>query len=191
MIREAPHRRPSFGGIEGPSSRQNQAEYEEQISKGLFKDFAEVKCSSGSRTFHSIKRHSVAGRMAARRKATPKRTTPNRRHRSEPEPLARALGHKIRSIRKEKEISFDALVGLSELGRGYVSELERGLAVPSIVTLHKIAEALEVSVVDLVHGVCPISPLRAELIELSAAIPRTKLERLVGLAKKMAQNDDG
>ena len=36
------------------------------------------------------------------------------------------------------------------LGRGYVSELERGTVVPTIRTLAKVAKALQLSIADLV-----------------------------------------
>ena len=38
------------------------------------------------------------------------------------------------------------------MGRGYISELERGLVVPTVHALAKVAAALEVTVADLVLG---------------------------------------
>src|SRR5215469_3267904 len=77
------------------------------------------------------------------------------RHRKVPHPVARAVGLRVRAIRVEANWSFDAFVEETGLGRGYISELERGLVVPTVVALAKIAAALEVTVADLVLGDSP------------------------------------
>ncbi len=74
------------------------------------------------------------------------------RHRAAPDPLAARVGMRIRTLRKELEFAFDAFVEETGLGRGYVSELERGLVVPTIGTLARVASALEVTIADLVVG---------------------------------------
>lgn len=50
------------------------------------------------------------------------------------------------------EFAFDAFVEETGLGRGYVSELERGLVVPGVGTLARVASALGVTIADLVSG---------------------------------------
>ena len=50
------------------------------------------------------------------------------------------------------EFAFDAFVEETGLGRGYVSELERGLVVPGVGTLSRVAKALGVTIADLVSG---------------------------------------
>ena len=82
--------------------------------------------------------------------ATSKARAP--KHRVEPHPLAQRVGERIRHLRKEAKFSFDAFVGETELGRGTVSELERGLIVPSVAVLARIAAALELTIADLVLG---------------------------------------
>ena len=77
------------------------------------------------------------------------------RHRTKPDPLARAVGERVRRLRKEKDWSFDAFVEETGLGRGYISELERGLVVPTVTSLAKLAKALEVTIADLVLGDSP------------------------------------
>jgi transcriptional regulator with XRE-family HTH domain len=72
------------------------------------------------------------------------------RHRSTPDPLAKLVGARIRELRTEAEFTFDAFVEETGLGRGYVSELERGTVVPTIGTLAKVAKALQVGLMDLV-----------------------------------------
>jgi transcriptional regulator with XRE-family HTH domain len=79
-------------------------------------------------------------------------TSRSGKHRSEPDPLAERIGQRIRALRKASGISFDAFVGETGLGRGYVSELERGLVVPSVTTLDRVATALGMTMADLVIG---------------------------------------
>jgi transcriptional regulator with XRE-family HTH domain len=74
------------------------------------------------------------------------------RHRLEPDPLAARIGQRIRALRTAAEFGFDAFVEETGLGRGYVSELERGLVIPTIGTLARVAKALDVTVADLVLG---------------------------------------
>lgn len=74
------------------------------------------------------------------------------RHRHEPDPLAARIGQRVRALRTAEGFGFDAFVEETGLGRGYVSELERGLVVPTIGTLARVAKALEVTVADLVIG---------------------------------------
>lgn len=74
------------------------------------------------------------------------------RHRMEPDPLAARVGERIRVLRRESKLTFDAFVAKSGLGRGYVSELERGLVMPTIGVLARVAGALELTMSDLVAG---------------------------------------
>jgi transcriptional regulator with XRE-family HTH domain len=76
----------------------------------------------------------------------------SRRHRASPDRIAARVGKRIRSLREAAGIPFGEFVTRTGLGRGYVSELERGLVVPTVGTLARIAAALEVTIVDLVIG---------------------------------------
>jgi transcriptional regulator with XRE-family HTH domain len=57
------------------------------------------------------------------------------------------FGNKIRQIRKEKNMSIKDLAEKSECTSSFISQLERDLANPSINTLKKISEILEVPLV--------------------------------------------
>lgn len=70
----------------------------------------------------------------------------------EPDPLAAAVGARVQRLRRAADFSFDAFVEETGLGRGYISELERGLVVPTVGALARIASALEVTLADLVLG---------------------------------------
>lgn len=107
---------------------------------------------------------------------------PTGRHRTQPDPEARLVGERIRRLRLERDFSFDAFVEETGLGRGYVSELERGLVVPSLTSLSRVASALEVTVADLVLG----SSLREQLFALSRQLDPGELRRLFAHAETAA-----
>jgi transcriptional regulator with XRE-family HTH domain len=56
------------------------------------------------------------------------------------------VGSNIRHLRTAKGLTLDRLANLSELTRGYISLVERGLKMPSIAALLRLAAALEVNV---------------------------------------------
>lgn len=98
-----------------------------------------------------------------------------KKHRSKPDPYAARVGGRIRALREEADISFDAFVGETGLGRGYVSELERGLVVPTIKTLARVARTLEVTVADLVLD----DSTRAEIYEATRSMTERELAALL------------
>jgi len=100
------------------------------------------------------------------------------RHRGQPDPLAARVGQRIRQLRKAAEFTFDAFVEETRLGRGYLSELERGLVVPTIGTLARVARALELTIADLVLGDTDRERLFEEMREAPAATVRELRERV-------------
>lgn len=58
---------------------------------------------------------------------------------------AETVGKVIRSFRKSKGLSQEVLSGLAGLDRTHYSKIERGLRSPTIDTLFRIAQALDVS----------------------------------------------
>ena len=87
------------------------------------------------------------------------------------------MGARIRQLRRELSFTFDAFVGETELGRGYVSELERGLVVPTIGTLARVARALDVTLADLVLDDSDRELLFDELRGARPAVVRELRER--------------
>ena len=61
------------------------------------------------------------------------------------DPLGRDLGRAIRAAREAAGISMRALAARCGLSQPFLSAVERGLSMPSIVTLYRIAEALGVA----------------------------------------------
>lgn len=93
-------------------------------------------------------------------------------HRQTPDPLAARIGARIRDLRRASDFSFDAFVEETGLGRGYISELERGLIVPTVGSLTRVAHALEVTVADLVAGDTEREALFLLLREASPGVVR-------------------
>jgi len=56
------------------------------------------------------------------------------------------IGEKIKELRKKKGLSIAELANRSELSQGLISQIERNMVTPSIVSLWKIAQSLQVSV---------------------------------------------
>jgi transcriptional regulator with XRE-family HTH domain len=104
-------------------------------------------------------------------------------HRETSHPLAAELGARIRSLRKERGFSFDAFA--EELGRGYVSDLERGKVVPTFATLAKVAELLELEVADVVAlGSSPRLALLTLTRDLTPAQMRALILQAQGMIEK-------
>jgi transcriptional regulator with XRE-family HTH domain len=64
--------------------------------------------------------------------------------------MRKLVGENCARIRKERALTQERLSELCGLSQQYLSDLERGKRNPTIVTLYEIAQALEVSHVDLV-----------------------------------------
>jgi transcriptional regulator with XRE-family HTH domain len=63
---------------------------------------------------------------------------------------ALSLGHRIRALRRARGLTLVRLAELSELSHPFLSQLERGHARPSMVSLERIARALGSSQIELI-----------------------------------------
>ena len=59
------------------------------------------------------------------------------------------LAERITNLRKKRGLTIEKLAYGNELSKGRLSELERGIGNPTLVTLSKIAEGLEISLSEL------------------------------------------
>lgn len=66
--------------------------------------------------------------------------------------VRRRLAANMRRLRKERGLSQEALAHECGYDRTYVSQIERQVTTPSITAVAKIAEALGVSIGELVDG---------------------------------------
>ena len=103
--------------------------------------------------------------------------------RGTPDPLAQAVGARIRQLREEAGLTIEKLAYESELGsKGHLSTLERGLARPTIQTLQVIADRLEVKLLDLVTF--PEEDDRAKLIDRTRTMTTAEVRRLLKNRRK-------
>lgn len=63
--------------------------------------------------------------------------------------ISKKLGENLRRIRKEKGMTQEDLCNVLDLDRGYISSIENGKRNPTLSTLKKLADALKVSVDEL------------------------------------------
>jgi transcriptional regulator with XRE-family HTH domain len=74
--------------------------------------------------------------------------------------MRRLVGRNVRRIRREKGLGQEALAEASGFSQQYLSDLERGLRNPTIITIYEIANALGVSHIDLLSSNEPKSTSR-------------------------------
>ncbi|QIL70019.1 helix-turn-helix transcriptional regulator [Diaphorobacter sp. HDW4B] len=74
--------------------------------------------------------------------------------------LVHDFGIAVRQLRESRGWSQEMLAAHSDLHRTYVGEVERGLVTPSLVTLHKLACALDIRAADLLLRTDQIASLR-------------------------------
>lgn len=66
-----------------------------------------------------------------------------------PIPEAELFGKTLRKLRQAKELTQERLAGAAGLTTGYVNTVERGMQVPSLTTILKLAHALGVTPSEL------------------------------------------
>jgi transcriptional regulator with XRE-family HTH domain len=98
--------------------------------------------------------------------------------RATPDPTAKAVGERIRLLRLERGLTAERLAFESELqSKGFLSDIERGLAVPSLRTLQVIADHLEIPLVDLFTF--PERSERERLIERTRTLTPGSIRKLL------------
>ena len=70
------------------------------------------------------------------------------------------FGMAVRQLREVRNWSQEQLAGHSDLNRSYLGEIERGQVSPSLITLHKLAQAFQMSATELIVQTERISLLR-------------------------------
>ena len=66
---------------------------------------------------------------------------------------SKIVGDVIASFRKNKKVSQEILSGLADIGRTHLSAIERGERKPTLETLYKISNALDVKMSDIVSEI--------------------------------------
>lgn len=68
------------------------------------------------------------------------------------EQIQKGFGERVRHLRKQREMSQEALAFDCGLDRTYIGGVERGERNISLINIYKIADALNVSAKDLLNG---------------------------------------
>ena len=63
------------------------------------------------------------------------------------------VGRALAKIRKTKGMTQEVLSGLSDIGRTHLSAIERGDRKPTLETIYRIANALDISMVQIVAAI--------------------------------------
>jgi transcriptional regulator with XRE-family HTH domain len=83
--------------------------------------------------------------------------------------IVSSFGSTVRQLRESQGWSQEVLAERADLNRSYIGELERGQAIPSLLTLKKISNALGVSLSNLLAHTERIAQTRlVRGIELTA-----------------------
>lgn len=85
--------------------------------------------------------------------------------------LPKVIGERIRNLRTEKGLSQEDLAHLSSLHSTYIGQLERGEKNATLVSIEKIASALEVTFEELFRFIKPVKDNK-ELFILSQIVNR-------------------
>lgn len=103
--------------------------------------------------------------------------------RGRPDPLAAAVGKRIKQLRTEQGLTAEKLAYESDLrSKGYLSDIEKGLARPTITTLKTIADRLGVEILDLLTF--PERDDRQALIDRTRKLSPTAVRKLLRSVKR-------
>ena len=92
--------------------------------------------------------------------------------------MSKAVGTRIRELREEAGLTQEKLAYESDLGsKGYLSDIEHGLARPTLKTLALLADHLGVLLADLL--VVPARGDREQLIDRSRTATSAEVKRLL------------
>lgn len=73
-------------------------------------------------------------------------------------------------------MGLEQLAHAAEFSKGHLSSLERGLVMPTVASLSKLADALELLVADIVSN--PDASDREKILDLTRHAPKGTLKRL-------------
>ena len=96
------------------------------------------------------------------------------------------LGAKIRVLRKERGLTLKVLAQLSGLSHPFLSQVERGLARPSMSSLHQISEALGTNASWLLAGSENTREATVVRAADTAAVPASELGEMDGVRRVVA-----
>jgi transcriptional regulator with XRE-family HTH domain len=103
-------------------------------------------------------------------------------------PLVTRLGKRLHQLRRERGFSLEQMTWGAELaGKGYLSQAERGQALPTLTTLGQIAICLDVELIDMVNF--PERSPRHRLLEVTRHLDARVVERLLHDAEQHLEEE--
>jgi len=110
--------------------------------------------------------------------------------------LAKQLGKRVYLFRKRNGLTQAALAEKVKISNEFMSGIERGAKLPSLFTLEKIAQALEVTPKDLFNfdrtGFQSIQSLSREVLDVSALLQKmtpSQRRKISKVVKVLAESD--
>lgn len=102
-----------------------------------------------------------------------------------------ALGTRIRKARKEKQVTQERLGEICELSTAHIGHIERGTRIPSLDTLFRIAQALNVSMDYLIFdSVAPDENLFTTLNSILQSKDKRKVKTFLTTVRALADKID-
>lgn len=93
---------------------------------------------------------------------------------------------KLREIRQARRLTIDQLVAMTGLSRGFLSQIETGKREPSVTSLNVLADALKLTVVDLIDAGGD-GPAVARAVEIMRRLPLEDQQAVVLMAEALLQ----
>jgi len=103
--------------------------------------------------------------------------------------MLRTIGVTIRSCRRQKGLSQEALADLARIDRSYMSSIERGLRNVSVLNVARIAVALQVPLCDLLQAKSTWPPRESDRMSVAFRGPAER-PRLRGHGPHRAEGFD-
>lgn len=96
--------------------------------------------------------------------------------------LAKNVGSKIRALRQRRGLSLEKLALECDMNAAFLGHVERGMRCPTIFTLQRICEGLEISLAELFLEDTPDTPNAAVIQHVSAKMESLTSEQAQHIA---------
>jgi len=107
--------------------------------------------------------------------------------RTQPDPLAAKFGARIVQLYKEQGLTLKQLAAKSRMGESHLSNITRGLAMPTVATLRRIACGLEVPLARL--AAFPGESERDDFVDMVYRIPDEALPKLAERINRVLEKE--
>lgn len=101
-----------------------------------------------------------------------------------PEPVDRAVGQRLRGLRRARGLSLEAMAASTGLSIGFISQIERGLSSPSLRVLALLADTLNIGIGGLFEPAAQDEPDPDPIVVFRKDRPELQLWR-AGITKQL------